>query len=354
MIRRNPHARHWRAEPLGDHPAEFHRTWPGYAPTPVHDLPALAAELGVGRVLVKDESARLGLPSFKILGASYAIDRALAGRGGRPRLVAATDGNHGRAVAHVARQRGLPADIFVPRSLTGAAKAAITGEGARLVELDLPYDDVVTAAAAHAEQLGPEGLLIQDTAWSGYTDVPQWIVDGYSTLFEELADQPRPDLVVVPAGVGSLAQAAVRHFRSRTEPGTEPGTGPLVATVEPENAPAIVTSLAAGALTSVPTRDTVMTGLNCGTPSANAWPYLVQGLDVAVTVTDAEAVRAVHDLRRQGVDAGPCGAAALAAARILCQDLCQDLGAATTVLLISTEGLAANPLPGDEDEEDQP
>ncbi|MET7399079.1 pyridoxal-phosphate dependent enzyme [Dactylosporangium sp. NPDC005572] len=346
MIHRNLHARNWRAEPLGDRPAEFHRARPGYAPTPVHDLPNLAAELGVGRVLVKDESARLGLPSFKILGASYAIDRALAGRSGRPRLVAATDGNHGRAVAHVARQRGLPADIFVPRSLTGAAKTAITGEGARLFELDLPYDGVVTAAAAHAERLGPDGLLIQDTAWPGYTDVPQWIADGYSTLFEELADQPPPDLVVVPAGVGSLAQAAVRHYRSRTGP----GAGPLVATVEPDNAPAIVTSLAAGALTSAPTRDTVMTGLNCGTPSANAWPYLSQGLDLAVTVTDAEAVRAVHDLRRQGVDAGPCGAAALAAARILCR----DLGPAATVLLISTEGLAANPIPGDEDEEDQP
>src|SRR4029077_21165553 len=148
-----PEARRWRTPPLADDVAAFHATLPGYAPTPLVEVDALAAELGVGRVFVKDESARLGLPAFKILGASYAIARALSARQGTPdralplsaltlapgtALTAATDGNHGRAVAHIARLLGVPATISVPTGLTAPARDAITAEGATLVELDLP------------------------------------------------------------------------------------------------------------------------------------------------------------------------------------------------------------------------
>lgn len=357
----NPAARRWRTAPLQKAPEEFHRSLPGYAPTALIELPELASALGVGSVHLKDESSRLGLPAFKILGASWAIARALSARVGAegvlgldvlrdrlqteatPTLTAATDGNHGRAVAHTARWLGLPATVHVPTGVSRAAKEAILGEGARLVELDLPYDDVVTRAAADA---GEDSLLIQDTSWAGYEDVPQWIVDGYSTMLVEVdaqlaAQRPgHPDLVVVPAGVGSLAQAVVRHYRS-----TEHSPALLVA--EPDSAASVTAALHAGAVVPVPTGDTVMTGLNCGTVSEIAWPALRDGVDAAVPVTDAQAVAAVRDLAELGVDSGPCGAATLAATRTAVADPALrerlGLGPDSAVVLLSTEGRSANP-----------
>ncbi|TYL50490.1 pyridoxal-phosphate dependent enzyme [Agromyces mariniharenae] len=371
----NPAARAWRADrPSGV--IEFHRTLPGYRPSPLVEAPELAAELGVGRVFVKDESSRLGLPAFKILGAAHAVARALSARVGSPgraltldelrpalaaappvRLVAATDGNHGRAVAHTARLLGLPAQIWFPDGLTPEAKDAIAAEGAEVVELAIPYDDVVAAATRAAEGAGPDAVLIQDTAWPGYEQVPQWIVDGYSTLFEEADAQlaqlgvvAGADLVGVPVGVGSLAQAAVRHYRSGAGAGDGVGvlsTAPIVLSVEASAAQPIIASLNAGELVSVPTSHTVMSGLNCGTPSEIAWSVLAAGLDAAVTVDEEEAIRAVHDLEALGIDSGPCGAATLAGVRrLLADDRARSaLGADATVLLLSTEGRQANPLP---------
>lgn len=357
----NSGGRAWRTRALRESPIDFHRSLPGYARTPLVALPELAEELGIASVLVKDESQRLGLPAFKILGASYAIARALSARlgveGALPldalrehlstteavSLVAATDGNHGRAVAHVARLLGLPATIYVPSGVSAQAKAAILSEGAELVELGLPYDAVVAHAA---EQSGEEAMLIQDTSWDGYTEVPQWIVDGYATLVHEIDDQladqglERLDLVVVPAGVGSLAQAVVHHYRS-----TRHAPGLVVA--EPVTAASVTTSLQAGRVVPVPTGETVMTGLNCGTVSEIAWPTLRGGLDASVTVSDAQALAAVTELADLGVDSGPCGAATLAALRSVASDPVLrtqlDLTEESVVVLLSTEGTAANP-----------
>src|SRR5689334_15249081 len=141
-LRTNPDARRWRCAPAPAGVREFHAALPGYAPTPLTELPALAAELGVGRVFAKDESARFGLPAFKVLGASWAVERVLAGRpdADRVRLVAATDGNHGRAVARTARLRGLAARVVVPDWVHPAAVAAIVGEGAEVSVLTGDYD----------------------------------------------------------------------------------------------------------------------------------------------------------------------------------------------------------------------
>lgn len=364
----NPAAGEWSATPVtGVTP--FHETPPGYAPTRQVEVPALAAELDVGRVFVKEESSRLGLPAFKVLGAAYAVSRALSARFGTGdralplhelrslisehspvTLFSATDGNHGRAVAHTARLIGTPAHIFVPASLTDAAKVGITSEGAHVTELGVGYDDVVTAATDAANAAGQDAQLIQDTAWPGYEQVPQWIVDGYSTLFTEVDTQlaaagaTGPDLIAVPVGVGSLAQAAVRHYRS-----TARTCRPVVLSVETANAPAILSSLHADRPLSVPTQHTIMAGLNCGTPSYNAWPDLRSGLHAAVTVTEHQAATAVHDLDAAGIDAGPCGAATLAGTRLALASHREDLAlpADATVLLLSTEGRAANPLPED-------
>lgn len=337
----NPAARRWSV--VGEAPAvrDFHRTLPGYAPTPLVDLPALAEELGVGRVLVKDESSRLGLPAFKILGASWACRRVLDRQPGAV-LVTATDGNHGRAVARVAKQLGTTATVFVPRVMPESTAGLIASEGAEVVRVDGDYDDAVRAAAAHAEA-DPGRALVQDTAWEGYEQVPQDIVDGYATLLAEVDEElgRQPDLVAVPVGVGSLAQAVVAHYRRGG--GVAPEHPTRVLSVEPSTAACLLASLAAGAPVAVPTGVTVMAGLNCGTVSLLAWPLLSAGCDAAVAVTDDEALAASRDLEGLGVSSGPCGAATLAGVRAALSDpaRCADLAlpADAVLVLLSTEGL---------------
>lgn len=332
----------------------FHRSLTGYAPTPLVDLPVLAAELGVARVLAKDESHRLGLPAFKALGASWAVHRAVADHAGNPALtvVAATDGNHGRAVARFARLLGHPAVIFIPTAVHPNAIRAIEDEGATVRVIDRSYDDTVAAAASAAQ--ADDTVLVQDTAWPGYETIPQWIVDGYATLFGEIDDQlgdadlGAPDLVAVPTGVGSLLQAALIHYRSRAAGATR------VVSVEPTAAGCVAASLRAADLVSVDTRPTPMAGLNCGTPSTLAWPLILNGLDAAITVTDAADLHAAHDLAAAGVAAGPCGAAPLAGLRAALTGPGSDarrrhlrVDADSTVVLLITEGVQSNPLPPD-------
>jgi diaminopropionate ammonia-lyase len=327
----------------------FHARLPGYAPTPLTEVPALAAELGVGRVLVKDESSRLGLPAFKILGASWAIARLLtsrAGRRGRPGLArdaitlaglraavppglafaAATDGNHGRAVARMAALLGARSEIFVPDVVDQAAADLIASEGAVVRRVAGDYDEAVRRAAKCAAATGAE--LVQDTSWDGYAQVPGWIVDGYGTLPAEIDDLADPDLVVVPAGVGALAQAIVTHYRGRRA---------HVVTAEPDTADCVRRSLLAGRPVTVSTGRTAMAGLNCPTPSALAWPSLRNGLSGAIAVSEEQAASAASDLAARGIPAGPCGAATLAAVRQL--PLARlGLGRAATIVLLSTEG----------------
>jgi diaminopropionate ammonia-lyase len=311
----------------------FHASLPGYAPTPLTEVPALASELGAGRVFVKDESSRLGLPAFKILGASWAIHQLLTDPAGpapadpladlrnaaarRPGLtfVTATDGNHGRAVARMARLTDIPAHVFVPAMTDPATRAAIASENAEVTQIDGTYDDAVDTARRWADD-HPGAVLVQDTAWPGYEQVPAWIVEGYSTLFAELDTQlsaanARPlALVAVPVGVGSLAQAAVMHYRQGRQADVT-----AVLSVEPDTAACLLASLRAGAPTTIPTANTIMAGLNCGSISSSAWPYFAAGLDAAVAVPDDAARRAVADLAALGISSGPSGAASLAGAR---------------------------------------
>jgi diaminopropionate ammonia-lyase len=156
-----------------DEALSFHRSLPGYTPTPEHDLPAVAAELGLASVVVKDESDRLGLPAFKVLGASWAVERTLREAPGVHTLVAASAGNHGRAVAHVAAQRGLAARIHLPARSSPARRAAIAGEGAEVVVVDGIYEDAVAQAAAEG---GRDGVAeIADVGDSGPA---HWVIDG--------------------------------------------------------------------------------------------------------------------------------------------------------------------------------
>jgi diaminopropionate ammonia-lyase len=349
----NPGASDWTARTADDSALAFHRSIPGYAATPLVELPAATAErLGIARIRLKDESDRFGLPAFKVLGASWAINCAIADRlARRPAttfadliaraaaapvtLVCATDGNHGRAVAHVARRLGLAARIVVAAGLPDSTVQAIRDEGADVVAGGCAYDDAVRLAAASTEG-DPEDVLIQDTAWEGYEDVPRWIVAGYATLFAEIDEQhpAAPDLVVVPAGVGSLLQSALEHYRAAGR-----AHRPAILAVEPVTAACVTASLAAGKPVSVDTSaPTIMAGLNCGTVSSLAWPAVRAGLSAAVGVTDDEAAAALATLADAGLAAGPCGAAALAGLEAAPLALERSMD----VVLVSTEGIAAN------------
>jgi diaminopropionate ammonia-lyase len=308
VIQENPAYDRGAVPPPSGEARAFHASLPGYAPTPVH-------ELGDG-VLLKDESSRLGLPAFKVLGASWAIERAVRERPGLKTLVAASAGNHGRAVAHEAARRGLACRIFLPERSVAARRDAIAAEGAEIVVGGSYEEALALAAAAGAE---PDAAEIAD---SGDSRPAHDVIDGYQTLFAEAAEQADFDTVLVPVGVGSLAAAAARFGAA---------AGATVIGVEPETAACLTASLAAGEPVSVPTPGSSMAGLDCGEVSAAAWPSLRAGVHGTVTVSDPEAHTAMRELAGAGLAIGDCGAAGLAALR--------KAGIDGRVLLIATEGV---------------
>jgi diaminopropionate ammonia-lyase len=345
-------------------PFAFHRRLPGYAPSPLRDATEVARALGLGRVWVKQESSRFGLPAFKVLGASWATYRALVERIGhapgewstfadladwaaplRPlTLAAATDGNHGRAVARMAALLGFAARIYVPDDMVPARRAAIASEGAEVVVVHGTYDEAV---ARSAEDEGEDCLVVSDTAWPGYETIPAWVIEGYGTIFQEVDDQLAeqgahgPDVVAVQIGVGALAAAVARHFR-------RPGLAqpPALLGVEPKRAAAMLASLLAGEMVSVPgPHDSIMAGLNCGAASSVAWPIVSATFNAVVGVDDERAREAMRLLATDGIVAGETGAAGCAGLIEALRGPQRDelvevlgLGEGSSVLLIVTEG----------------
>jgi diaminopropionate ammonia-lyase len=313
----------------------FHAALSGYRPTPVRELPAVAAELGLAAVTLKDESDRLGLPAFKVLGASWAVERTLREQPDVTTLVAASAGNHGRAVAHVAARRGLACRILLPAGSLPARADAIASEGADVVVIEGSYEEAVAQAQAEGAAAG-----VAEIADVGTSGPARWVIDGYATLFAEAAAQASFDLMLVPVGVGSLAAAAARF-------GAQAGC--RVIGVEPVTAACLTASLAAGVPSVVANPGTTMAGLNCAEVSGAAWPSLRDGIHGTVTVDDAEAAAAMRELAAVGLSIGECGAAPLAALRALASD--QDcaalreavgVGRDSRVLLVATEGLTAS------------
>jgi diaminopropionate ammonia-lyase len=313
----------------------FHRRMPGYAATPLIDAPGLAEEWGVGRVLLKFERERFGLPAFKFLGVSWAAERLLGEPPHPPglELIAATDGNHGRAVARVARLRGLGARILVPRGTAQARIDAIEGEGASVQVVDGSYDDAVRLSAELADE---HRLVLSDTSWPGYEEVPSWVIEGYATIFHEVDEQAAAavEVAFIPIGVGALAAAAARHLAGRAR----------LAGVEPDTAACVLESARAGRITEVPgPHGSIMAGLNAGLPSLVAWPLVSGGFDLFSAVEDEVAVEGTRRLAELGLEAGECsGGAAGAAGRLLSDaDAREVLGAdaGSTVLVLLTEGV---------------
>jgi diaminopropionate ammonia-lyase len=242
---------------------------------------------------------------------------------------AATAGNHGRAVAWSARRLGCQSEIFVPSITASERVEKLHIEGADVHVVDGSYEDAVRAC--DAESLANGWQIVSDTGYPGYLEIPQWVVEGYQTLFSEIEEQSAgvPDVVLVQAGVGGLLCAAVNHFRSR-----EPG--PMLVCVEPEAADGLCESISSPAgepRVSKGAQNSIMAGLNCREVSLTAWPSIRRGVDQFVTIEDRMSLEAIERLAESGIDSAESGAAGLAGLLVL-----QDRFQGMRVLVINTEG----------------
>ncbi|MEL7624459.1 MAG: diaminopropionate ammonia-lyase [Clostridiales bacterium] len=274
----------------------FHSTIPAYEPTPLAHLSQMAKYLGLKDLFVKNEAFRFGLNSFKVLGGSYAISRFIAQKTGRSEMnyedltapelkeqlgqftfFSATDGNHGRGVAWAAKRLGQKAVIYMPKGSTQPRLQHILDEGATATIEEGNYDDCVRMAAAESAKT-PNSVVIQDTAWEGYEEIPAWIMQGYGTMAIEadlqlqLAGVRKPTHIFVQAGVGSIAAAVQGYFVNRY-----PQDPPKVIIVEAQAADCIYRGAVAGdGKYRVVDGDiqTIMAGLACGSPNILAWDIL--------------------------------------------------------------------------------
>ena len=329
----------------------FHRTLPGYAPTPLVRRSALARSLGIGDLYVKYEGTRFGLQAFKGLGGSWALHRLLQLRSGSFDTVStASEGNHGRAVAWAARLMSVPCVIFLPAHAAPERIDNIRGEGATIILVEGSYEDAVRECDRVSRERGWQ--IISDVGYEGYLEIPPLVVEGYRTLYLEIDEQlaetgwPAPDLVLIPGGVGGILHAGVDHFRAQPN-------GPRVIGVEPAEGACLTESLLAPGghpVVATGNRQTTMACLNCGEVSLPSWPAIRRGVDAIVAIDDADAEAGVRLLSHaapgeEPIEAGNSGAATTGGLVAImgdpeCRGLKDQLalGAASIALVICTEG----------------
>ena len=323
--------------PLADARAVAHllQQCPAHAATPLRNSPALAARLGVAQLWLKDERARMGLGSFKALGAAHSIAREAAATGAsdlrqalRGRVyVTASAGNHGLSVAAGARLFGAHAVICLASTVPEAFAARLQAKGAEVMRAGADYEASMQAAAEAAEANG--WTLLSDSSWPGYTELPLRVMEGYLQLAAEAVaqiDQP-PTHILLQAGVGGMAAAVAAHARLVW------GDGPQIIVAEPEAAPALMESIRAGRLVETSGPVSCMGRLDCKTPSMIALNGLARDADVFATISDADAQLAVDLLAGHGLPTTTSGAAGVAALLAVL-----DLPREAHVLAILSEG----------------
>lgn len=352
----------WLSPEVAPNVMAFHCQVPGYAPTPLNTLPELAAECGVKALLVKDESPRFGLNAFKGLGGIYAVAQA-AGKllGLEPEQITfpelrkpeyqaalhqltfatATDGNHGKGVAWAAGLLGCPAKVFMPKGSSPRRAQAIRDAGqAEVTITQWNYDDTVNYVNQCAGKNG--WVLVQDTSWDGYEQVPKWIMQGYTTMAQEAADQltEMPTHIFLQAGVGAMAGAVTGYFRARYGENC-----PKIVLVEPYGAACIYESMEAGdgqPHTAKGNGETIMAGLNCGSPCTVAWDILRDYGSYALECGDDAAKLGMRTLRHYGIVSGESGASGIGAFLELAKSperkVKLGIGPDAKILFFSTEG----------------
>lgn len=347
----------------------FHASFPMYRETPLTELRETAEELGLGTIYIKDESYRFGLNAFKVLGGSYAIGSYLAGRLGKTieelsyeeliseqtrkalgeiTFVTATDGNHGRGVAWTASKLRQKAVVYMPKGSARERLANILAEGADAAITDLNYDEAVRLANRQAEEKG--WVMVQDTAWEGYEDIPEWIMQGYGTMgYEAYTQLPeKPTHIFLQAGVGSMAGAVAGFFASVY--GEE---RPLITIVEPSQADCLFRTAEAadGKLHFVTGQMcTIMAGLACGEPCSIGWNVLKDYADYFISCPDYMAAQGMRILAGPAkgdprIISGESGAAAFGCVTEIMRDSNYadireklKLNEDSRVLFFSTEG----------------
>jgi diaminopropionate ammonia-lyase len=350
----------------------FHRSFPRYSRTPLVSLSNLADLFGIKGIHIKDESFRFDLNAFKVLGGSYAIAKYIAKRLdkdideinfntlisaetknklGDITFYTATDGNHGRGVAWAANKLRQKAVVFMPKGSSHIRLQAILNEGAEATITDLNYDDAVRLANKKASE-DPNGVVVQDTAWAGYEEIPSWIMQGYGSMAVEAMGQlkeagvERPTHVFVQAGVGSLAGAVIGYFTNLF-----PDNPPVMTVVEASAANNLYISSIAGKLVGVKGNlSTIMAGLACGEGNTISWEILKNHAKFFVSAPDWVASRGMRVLAvpvkgDEKVISGESGAVTMGLLFTLLRkeeyrDLQEALGlnSESVVLLFSTEG----------------
>lgn len=291
----------------------FHASFPVYRETPLIELKNTAKAIGLGSIYVKDESYRFGLNAFKVLGGSYAIGNYLAKRLGKSitempydkliseevrkelgniTFVTATDGNHGRGVAWTAKQLQQKSVVYMPKGSAEERLMNIRAEGADASITDLNYDEAVRLANTQADQKG--WVMVQDTAWEGYEDIPGWIMQGYGTMgYEAYTQLPeKPTHIFLQAGVGSMAGAVAGFFAAAYGEDR-----PIITIVEPNKADCIFRTAEAadGTLHFVTgDMDTIMAGLACGEPCSIGWNVLRDYADNFISCPDYTAAQGMR------------------------------------------------------------
>lgn len=292
--------------------------------TPLLELPELAKELGVAQLHLKDERARMGLGSFKALGAAHVIARMAAERVDRPGAPAeieafasalegvvfacASAGNHGLSVAAGAPVFGATAVVYLAATVPDSFEQRLRDRGAQVVRAGHDYEASMAAVAADAEANG--WILLSDSSWPGYVEVPTRVMEGYLAIAAEITEtlaRP-PTHILLQAGVGGFAAAMAARFRESW------GDGPTIVVAEPEAAPALITSIRAGRPVTTDGPASSMGRLDCKAPSHLALGELARLADVFVTLSDTEVEATVEVLRRHGIATTPSGAAGLAVA----------------------------------------
>ncbi len=352
----------------------FHKTIPGYGRTPLSKLSKMAEHLGLGEVFIKDESYRFGLNAFKVLGGSFSMAKYIAKTTGRDvselnfdiliserlreefgqaTFFTATDGNHGRGVAWAAKKLKQKAVVYMPKGSTLTRLNNIIAEGAKATIEEANYDECVRMAAAEAAKI-PHGVVIQDTAWEGYEEIPSWIMQGYGTMAMEADEQLKeseieaPTHIFVQAGVGSLAGAVQGYYKNRY-----PENPPIVVVVEADAADCLYRGAVAGdGKERIVTGDmeTIMAGLACGEPNTISWDILKNHSAAFISLPDWAAAKAMRILSAPikgdpQVVSGESGAAGFGALfctmtmpELIPLKTALGLSESSRVLLFSTEG----------------
>lgn len=343
-----------RRESLGRSLEKHFSRTPGYRPTRLFRLEDLARELGLGSILVKDESTRLAAGSFKILGTVWAVDRLFRENPRLQRdnvvLSAASEGNHGRAVARVAATFGLRCVIYLPEHVAFPRIEAIRREGAEIESVAGSYQDAVDRMIVDSAE--KDYQVISDTGYAGYETIPAWVSEGYQLIFHEVEQEiahngwSPPDLVLLQGGVGTFASSGVGYYQVE-------GSAPKLVVVEPLEADCLLSSAFSqdGTLSSATGRlETRMSGLNCSLPSLTAWPVLRAGVDLFLAIHDDFATEARARLESPSgndppISTSESGSAGLAGLLALCLTASGaglrerlQLDSKSTVLVVNTEG----------------